>query len=261
MNDERLSSPTWDGAPPELSVIVPTHDRATFLAELVAALERQTFPASHFEVVVVDDASTDQTWDVLRELAARTPVRMLAARMDLNAGPAAARNRAVSLARGSRLAFTDDDCLPGDGWLAEIAEGLRDADVVQGRTLPVPAELRSAGPWARTVWITEPSDLFETCNIGWRRDAFDRLGGFESARPDSPARTRAHFGEDAELGWRLLASGGTFAYRPGALVHHRVHAGTFADWLGERRRLGLFPSLVRRAPGLRKALTFGVFLS
>ncbi|MGH2785979.1 MAG: glycosyltransferase [Actinomycetota bacterium] len=262
MNEERHASASWAGGMvPEVSVIVPTHDRAAYLGELVAALEAQTFPASRFEVLIVDDASSDATWSALHEIAARTPARLLAARLSANAGPAAARNHAVSLARGARLAFTDDDCLPDAGWLSEIVDGLRTTDVVQGRTLPVPAELGSAGPWARTVWITRRSDLFETCNIGWMREAFDRVGGFEAARPDSPARTRAHFGEDAELGWRLLSSGGTFAFRPGALVHHRVHPGSFVDWLGERRRLGLFPSLVRRAPGLRKALRLGLFLS
>ncbi|MEX2558098.1 MAG: glycosyltransferase family A protein [Actinomycetota bacterium] len=259
---ERVQSQAWDGAgTPSISVIVPTHDRAAFLPELIASLEAQTLEPAHFEVVVVDDASTDETWEVLRRLASATPLRMLSVRAEGNRGPAATRNLAVSLTRAPAFAFTDDDCLPTPGWLDAIAGGLRDADVVQGRTLPRPSEQAGAGPWARTVWITAATQLYETCNIGWRRETFERLGGFAAGRPDAPTGTRAHFGEDAELGWRLIAGGGTTAYRPAALVHHRVHPGTFADWLAERRRLRLFPDLVRRAPGLRRAMRLGVFLS
>lgn len=259
---ERVQSSTWNVAgTPLVSVIVPTHDRARFLPELMASLEAQTVAPANFEVVVVDDASTDDTWEVLRRLVSATPLRLLAARADGNRGPAAARNLAASLARAPAFAFTDDDCLPTPGWLDAIAAGLRDADVVQGRTLPRPSEQVGAGPWARTVWITGATQLYETCNIGWRRETFERLGGFAAGRPDAPTGTREHFGEDAELGWRSIADGGRTAYRPGALVHHRVHPGTFADWLAERLRLRLFPDLVRRAPGLRRAMRFGVFLS
>jgi GT2 family glycosyltransferase len=111
------------------------------------------------------------------------------------------------------------------------------------------------------VWITGPTKLYETCNLGWRRDAFERLGGFEGGRPSSPRGTRAHFGEDAQLGWRLVSSGGQTIYRADALVHHRVHAGSFREWLRERRRLSLFPALVRRSPGMPDALRLKVFLS
>ena len=257
-----VESASWNAAgTPSISVIVPTHDRAAFLPELMASLEAQTLDPADFEVVVVDDASTDDTWEVLGRLASSTPLRMLAARADANRGPAAARNLAASLARTPAFAFTDDDCLPTPGWLNAIALGLRETDVVQGRTLPRPSEQAGAGPWARTVWITAATQLYETCNIGWRREAFDRLGGFAAGRPDAPPGTRGHFGEDAELGWRLIADGGTAAYRPGALVHHRIHPGTFADWLAERRRLRLFPDLLRRAPGMRRAMRLGVFLS
>lgn len=262
MSDERVASRSWaDGPEPAVSVVIPTHERAGYLGDLVRALEAQTLDASRFEVIVSDDASTDETWDVLAREADRTPLRLVAIRAEANAGPAQARNRAVATARAPVVAFTDDDCLPTPSWLEALLAGIGDVDAVQGRTVPVPDELGASGPWARTVWITEKTVLFETCNIAWRRAAFDRLGGFEAGRPDSPRGTRQHFGEDAELGWRLLGSGGTVAFAPDAVVHHRVHGGSYASWLAERRRLRLFPELVRRAPGLRRALTLGVFLS
>lgn len=261
MSAARVTSASWEGEPPDASVLVPTHDRAPFLPELIDALERQTLERSSFEIVIVDDASGDRTWETLERLAAQTTLRLCAVRAERNGGPATARNAAASIARGRALAFTDDDCLPAPSWLAELLAGLEGADVVQGQTLPVPAEQRASGPWARTVWITGTTSLFETCNLGWRREVFDRLGGFAGGRPSSPKGTRAHFGEDVELGWRMLRGGGTVGYQPSALVHHRVHAAAYGDWLTEQRRLGLFPGLVRRTPGLRRALKLGLFLS
>jgi len=258
---EKTSSPSWEGETPEIAVLIPTHERRASLGALIDALERARYDRRRFEVVIVDDASTDDTWSALRERVRITPLRLLAARAGVNAGPAAARNLAASLARADLFAFTDDDCLPASGWLASLREGLRDAEVVQGRTLPDPAQARSGGAWSRSVWITAPTRLYETCNIGWRRDAFERQGGFPTARPDQPGGTRAHFGEDVELGWRHVSSGGSVAYRAGALVHHAVHPGSFGGWLAERRRLGLFPGLVRRTPGMSDALRLGVFLS
>src|ERR671915_121474 len=99
------TSAAWEGASPSISVVVPTHNRAHFLAEIVFALEAQTFPIQDFEVVFVDDASTDGTPDLLRDLARKTPLRLKAVRMDTNAGPAGARNVGTSRARGTSFAF------------------------------------------------------------------------------------------------------------------------------------------------------------
>lgn len=255
------ASTSWADEPaPAATVAVATFNRASFLPELIGALEAQTFPRERFEVIVVDDASTDDTWERLAGLARSTPLRLIAARMASNSGPAVARNAASRLARGETIAFTDDDCLPASGWLGSLIDAFDDGiDVVQGRTLPTPTP-NGSGPWDRSVWITRPSHLFETCNIAYRRTAFEAQHGFRADRP-SVRGTRPHFGEDAELGWRVAGGGRGASYAPGALVHHRVHPGSWRDWLLEQRRLSLFPSLVRRSPGLGRALVGGVFLS
>src|SRR5205823_1874543 len=76
---------------PTIAVVVATHNRARLLPRLVEALAKQTDPGL-VEVVVVDDASDDDTWDVLSALAATAPFRLTARRMAQNSGPAAARN-------------------------------------------------------------------------------------------------------------------------------------------------------------------------
>src|SRR5882757_2590493 len=95
-------------ASPEMSVVVPTHNRLLVLEEVLLALEAQV-GAPPFEIVVIDDGSTDGTGDWLRARtshAHRIPVRI---HSQANAGPAAARNTGVAMAAGRWVAFLGDD--------------------------------------------------------------------------------------------------------------------------------------------------------
>jgi GT2 family glycosyltransferase len=243
-------SSSWDGAPPEISIVVSTHRRPHFLPALVAAFEDQLLERDRYEVVVVDDGSTDGpggTWDTLVALVGATPCRMLATSSDASRGPGAGRNRGSSLARGDVLAFTDDDCIPRPGWLAGLLAGVASgADLVQGRTVPDPDDPAAHGPWDRTLTIDGPTVLFETCNIAYRRAWFERLGGFDEGDSLTAPGGGRHFGEDVVLGGRLVAAGGITAFRDDAVVHHRWLPGSFRDHLAQRRRLAGFPGLVRR---------------
>src|SRR2546430_13920788 len=102
---------------PAASVVVATHQRAHLLPRLIKALEDQE-AAPAFEVIVVDDSSTDGTWDVLVGLASSSTVRLRPLQTLRNSGPAAARNLGWRSAAGRVVAFTDDDCVPRPGWLA-----------------------------------------------------------------------------------------------------------------------------------------------
>jgi glycosyltransferase involved in cell wall biosynthesis len=262
-HDDLCTSASWSaGAPPDVSVHIATYRRSGFLPALVAALEAQTLPAGRFEVVIVDNGSDDDTWSVLTEQVARSSLRLAALRIAQNRGPAAARNAAVAVSHGALLAFTDDDCLPSPRWLAALLVAADGADLVQGRTEPDPdpAGMQS-GPWARTIRIVEPTALFETCNIAYRRSAFERVGGFDeghavSARPGGRA-----FGEDVLLGSSVVASGGVRRFAPDALVHHRYLPASFADHLRSMRELAGFPALARESAALSDALWRRVFLT
>ncbi|MEA2495152.1 MAG: hypothetical protein QOJ29_3063, partial [Thermoleophilaceae bacterium] len=96
---------------PRASVVVATRDRADSLAALLSALAEQTLPREDFEVIVIDDGSTDHTARVLAEAEARGTLQLRIAR-DEGRGPGAARNRGWREARGEIVAFTDDDCRP-----------------------------------------------------------------------------------------------------------------------------------------------------
>ena len=134
-------------------------------------------------MVVVDNGSKPEAWDVLRGLAAKTDLPLRALRLAENQGPAGARNHGAIAARGAIVAFTDDDCLPTPPWLESLLSVFAGgADVVQGRTVP-PAGRNRTGAWERSVWVTAQTPLFETCNIVYRLDRFRAVGGFDEDNP------------------------------------------------------------------------------
>jgi glycosyltransferase involved in cell wall biosynthesis len=227
---------------PIASVVVATHERAHLLPRLVGALENQE-GVGPFEVIVVDDASRDGTWRQLQALAREAGVPFRPLRLERNSGPATARNAGWRAARAPLIAFTDDDCTPCRGWLSAIVGALRRADLVQGRTLPDP-EAPGHGPFSRTLQVTDESGFYQTCNMGYRRDLLERLGGFDE-------RFRHPTGEDTDLAWRAREQGARSAFEGVALVHHDVRPSNFLTHLRDTPRWEGVVLAVRHHPSLR----------
>jgi glycosyltransferase involved in cell wall biosynthesis len=226
----------------DASVIVPARDAADHIAATLAALLGQHTSRS-FEVLVVDDGSTDDTAAIAGRAGA--PVRLLKGE---GQGPAAARNLGAAAASGRVLAFTDADCVPAPEWLeAGVRAVGGGAALVQGRVLPPPDVQR--GPWDRLIWVEREYGLYETANLFVSRELFERLGGFESILQPSAGK---ELGEDVWLGWRARRSGARTAFEPDALVHHAVFPRGPAGFVAEQARLRFFPELARRIPELRE---------
>ena len=235
---------------PVVSVVVATHERPQRLTRLLAALAKQE-GVGPFEVVVVDDASSDDTWDQIRHWEQSLPFSLRPFRLDHNAGPAVARNRGWREARGPVVAFIDDDCVPVETWLATLVAEMEEADVVQGRTAPDPDQLHRLGPFSLTVDIATPG-LFETCNIAYRRRLLVSLEGFDE-------RYRYPYGEDVDLGWRAKKAGARTAFATGALVHHDVSASSVVGKLRSTRRLEGAVMALASHPELRPVLHRRIF--
>jgi glycosyltransferase involved in cell wall biosynthesis len=231
-----------------VSVVIPTFERAARLPGLIAALEAQTLPREDFDVIIADDASSDDTPRVLEELKARTGIDLRIVRNPTNRGPGAARNLAWRQSDAPVIAFTDDDCLPAPGWLAAGLAWLDGTpDVVQGRTVPDPST--PIGRWAVTQTIEAFTDRYETCNIFYRTEVLKRLGGFDEDMP--------FFGEDTVLGWSALRLGVVADFAPDALVHHAViHPGVAYHWRWAQQH-GNWATLIRRFPERRREVLWG----
>ena len=222
------------------------------LATALDALDAQTI--DDFEVIVVDDGSTDGSGELA---AARTvhgrPVRVLDGR---GHGAVAARMAGVDAARGDVLAFTDSDCVPSPRWL-ELGVAAIDggAALVNGRTIPARPPL----PLERSMG-SGLEGLYPTCNVLYRRADFDRAGRFDGQaarrwgfRPDRRSQGDG-FGEDTLLAWRVIRSGGTATYVPEAVVEHAVFPPDGRDMLSRTARVAAFPAMVKEIPELRQTL-------
>jgi glycosyltransferase involved in cell wall biosynthesis len=228
------------------SVIVPARNAAPTLGATLAALAAQRTTAE-FEVIVVDDGSTDDT----AAIAESSPQAVRLVRSG-GVGPGPARNAGVAVATGEALAFTDADCVPAPGWLEAGLEALAGADLVQGAVHADPAA--AAGPFDRTVWVVAETGLYEGASLFCRRELFDRVGGFEDWLG---ARLGKPLAEDAWFGWRARRAGARTAFADAALVHHAVFARGAGAFVAERARLAYFPELARKMPELRETTFFG----
>ena len=204
-------------APPAVSVVVPTRNRARYLRTSLDSLLRQEVDEP-FEVIVADDASADETARLAAELGA------VLVRHDSPEGPNAARNSGIRAASGELIAFVDDDVEAPAGWLAAVVDGARrhpDAEAFGG-----PIRARFEGPTPRSCGREDPPittlDLGEAdgeaefvwgANMAVRRSAFERVGEFDATLP--------HFGEEEEWLSRLHAAGGRVVYLAGAGLDHR----------------------------------------
>ena len=167
---------------PFISVIVPFHNAAKHLEICISALLSQSYPPSRYEIIMVDNNSTDGSAEVV---AKYSRIKLLT---ENKQGSYAARNRGVAESKGRIIAFTDSDCVPCPEWLDRISESisLPGAGIVQGGRLYSTA---SAGMLLLEAYESERafhtfSGKFKglyygyTNNMAVRRDVFDRCGPF-----------------------------------------------------------------------------------
>lgn len=225
--------------PPPVSIIVCTFNGAERLAFCLNACLAIDY--SDFEVLVIDDGSTDETAGV----AARFPdVRYI--RQD-HAGLSAARNHGARHASHDILAYTDDDCEPDRDWLFWLVRAFSDPEVVAagGPNLPPWPEGRqeavvAAAPGAPSHVLLDDrtAEHLPGCNLALRREALDECGGF---REEFTAA-----GDDVDLCWRFLDRGWRLVFAPCAFVWHRRRP-TLPRFLLQQLRYGRAEALLYKA--------------
>jgi len=224
-----VSSSASSPAQPVISLVICTRNRCHRLPEMFSALERLTCAAA-WEIVIVNNASTDDTRSVLDRYA--WPAHMVVRVVDGNrVGLAAARNVGWRSARGKLIAFTDDDCYPREDFLDSVLQSFARPEVsfVGGRILlfdptdfPVTIQTRTTPAWIAPHTFV-PAGLIQGANMAVRSVGLQEVGGFDEflgAGTPFPS-------EDVEILARLSAHGHGGCYDPGPVVlhHHGRKAG------------------------------------
>jgi len=211
-----------------VTVVVSTHNRAHLLRPCLDALRRQCATASTYEVIVVDNNSTDGTATVINDfVGGDSPIRTL---REPRQGVSYGRNAGIAAARGRIIAFTDDDIRVAPDWVARIVHAFEKdehAECIGGPVRPLWAsppprwlDRRHWSPLSVTDYGEEPFDITSdrprcllTSNMAFRREVFDRIGVF------SPVFPRA---QDHELQVRFWSGGGRARYLPELVVYTMV---------------------------------------
>lgn len=220
---------------PTISVVLCTYNRAASLAVVLESLGRQRLPSgASWELVLVDNNSKDDTRAVAERFRSQgLPLEYV---FEPRQGKSHALNTGIARSRGAIIAFTDDDVLIDEGWLAAYIAGFEAHDCVGagGRIRPLwkqdpPSWFSAEGKFAlkqAIVFLDFGSEAREIdkpvygANMAFRREVFDRVGGF---RTDLGPRGDVHtVGEDSDLCARVRADGGHIFYFPDALVDHPV---------------------------------------
>jgi glycosyltransferase involved in cell wall biosynthesis len=207
---------------PFISVIVCTYNGSATIRDCLEGLVKLSYPS--FEIIVINDGSTDNTAEIIREY----PVRLINTK---NKGLSSARNRGMNTAQGSILAYIDDDAYPEMHWLHYLAYTYLHSNhgAVGGPNI-IPSQdgliaqcvADAPGGPVHVLLDEEIAEHIPGCNFSVRKEVLKQIGGFDP-------RYRAA-GDDVDACWRIQEAGYTVGYHPAALVWHHRRDSFKAYW-------------------------------
>ncbi len=226
-----------------VSVIIPVYNGEQTIRECLDALYNQLYPTDQYEIIVVDDASQDETIAIVKQYS---NVRLIRQKRN---GPASARNLGARNAKSKILLFTDADCIPQANWIREMISPFDDLSVVgvKGRYTNKQNEPTSRfiqreyeEKYSRMSVQTD-IDFIDTYSAAYRRDIFFRFGGFDESFPTACA-------EDIEFSFRLAQAGMRMVFNPKAIVLHHFETSLWG-YLKKKMKNGYWRFyVIRRFP-------------
>jgi len=217
----------------KISVVICTHNRATSLKRTLLSVSGLIFPTHEYEVIVVDNASTDETKTIVTSLN----IQNLKYIYEPTLGLSKARNTGWLDAHGTYIAFLDDDTTVSEMWLKNLIEGFQTSDVkhlcVGGQIAPVPSLKKP--DWlhenllfclgfldrGNNIIIQNDTSFFlHGCNMSFKRTTLEHFGGFSEKMGRYGKNLMS--GEDILLQKLIVTEGGSLCYHPEAAVIHYI---------------------------------------
>ena len=220
---------------PQLSVVIPTYNRARLLKRLLNSLLDQDIRSDIFEVLVVSDGSTDNTHDYLTAFCRKHPSFRWTGQQ--NQGPAAARNLGLSCVESALVAFTDDDCLADSGWVQAILDVFNtrpDILGMEGRTVTI-----SEDTTPLTHQLEGSGQCYATANVAYRRETLQEAGGFDPAF--------FYGNEDVDVAWRVMERG-PVVYNEHMVIIHPPIPRTLYNFIRKPETYGVEILLYKKHP-------------
>ncbi len=276
-----------------ISVIIPTFNRSQQLDKTMKALLKIQTPASQFEIIIVDNGSTDETKNIVQKKQAENPDLSFRYFFDSTPGLLTGRHKGAQEAKGDVLTFIDDDVIVSPQWLNTIIDTManrKDITFLTGPNLP---QYESTPPewleyfWNETpyggkmcAWLSlldignqqveiDPSDVWGL-NFTIRKSDFIELGGFH---PDNIPKQYQQFQGDGETGLAIKGKeqNKKALYHPGVLLYHQIptsrltfeyfdnrafYQGVCKSYTQLRRTHGLYHApIVKQSPSRTKQFT------
>ncbi|MBU1679986.1 MAG: glycosyltransferase [Bacteroidetes bacterium] len=207
------------------TVIVPAYNRAEEISELLLSLALQTIPRSDFEIIIVDDGSTDNTESIVSKFVSETKLNLRFLKQD-HKGPGEARNLGMDHAFGNYLIFIDSDCIADKDWLTAYKNAIGNISPAgfggPDKVLPNFSPIQKAIDYSMTSFITtggirghskkKISKYYpRSFNMGVRSDVVKKIGGMNKLR----------HGQDIEFSHRIISTGEPVIKVQDAVVYHK----------------------------------------
>ncbi len=207
------------------SVIVPTYNRADEIIELLDSFEKQSIPKMDFEVIIVDDGSTDNTEKIINDYITNQKINISFIKQN-HKGPGEARNLGMQNAKGNYFLFIDSDCIADENWLLAYKDAIKNILPAgfggPDKVLPNFSPVQKAIDYSMTSFITtggirgsskkKISKYYpRSFNMGVRADVVEKIGGMGKLR----------HGQDIEFSHRILNTGEPVIKVNDAVVYHK----------------------------------------
>jgi glycosyltransferase involved in cell wall biosynthesis len=219
-----------------LSIIICSYNRASYISDALTSLYRQTAELNEFEVIIVDNNSTDNTKEVYTFWRQSNTNGQFSFISETKQGASFARNTGAAIAKGEWVCFMDDDAVATTDYVKNIIKHIQDQPFIVGfggRIIPkyIPAEpkwmsyyvssLVGNFDYAPTACAFENGKYPLESNMIVKKSVYDQIGGFNENLPGVVGTLRIG-GEGKELFYKIIALGHTIYYDPSICVHHVV---------------------------------------